>query len=137
VRATAALPLLILTPLCACAPDPSTLPDPAIALDCHLPFEAQRDKLTAQAGLVASPHDVNEPYRFYSTPHGRVSYLVTEPGAPGHPAIFMETARHDGVDITGCPYGDAKGYAKIQAYLESLRGSDRPKRPAHEMKAPQ
>ncbi|THD61512.1 hypothetical protein [Phenylobacterium sp.] len=116
-----ALTLLIAPPLCACTPQETAQPDPAIGLDCALPFDAQATKITVQAGLVPAPHDPLEPYKFYSTPHGRVSYLITEPGAPGHPAIAMEVASQGKVDISGCPYGDPKGYAKIMAYLESLK----------------
>ncbi|MBS0361637.1 MAG: hypothetical protein JSR98_09670 [Proteobacteria bacterium] len=116
--------LLLLTPLPLSACSPKTPPaptDPAIGLDCSLPFDAQAAKITAQGDLTQAPHDPLEPYKFYSTTHGRVSYLITEPGAPGHPAIAMEVASKGRVDISGCPYGDKKGYAKIIAYLESLK----------------
>ncbi|MBS0334419.1 MAG: hypothetical protein JSS35_16750 [Proteobacteria bacterium] len=116
-----ALTLLPLLPLCACAPEKAVQPDPAIGLDCSLPFDAMAAKITAQTDITQAPHDPLEPYRFYSTTHGRVSYLITEPGAPGHPAIAMEVASKGRVDISGCPYGDKKGYAKIMAYLESLK----------------
>ena len=116
------LALLTLLPLCACSKPAPVQVDPAIALDCSLPFDAQVAKITAQSDLTPAPHDPLEPYRFYSTTHGRASYLITEKGAPGHPAIAMEVAGGGKVDITGCPYGDKKGYAKIIAYLESLKG---------------
>ena len=126
MRGRQALILLTLLPLCACAP--KTAPpvvDPAMALDCNQPFEAQVAAITAQPDLIPAPHDPLEPYRFYSTTHGRVSYLITEKGAPGHPAIAMEVAGKGRVDITGCPYGDKAGYAKIIAYLESLKSVTR------------
>lgn len=123
MRGLLALAPLMLLPLCACSPPKPAAPfDPAIALDCSQPFDAQVKAITAQADLVPAPHDPLEPYRFYSTTHGRASYLITEPGAPGHPAIAMEVAGGGKVEITGCPYGDKKGYAKIIAYLESLKG---------------
>ena len=121
MRRATALALPVLLPLCACSLQEAAQPDPAIGLDCSLPFDVQTAKITAQADLVPAPHDPLEPYRFYSTTHGRVSYLITEPGAPGHPAIAMEVASQGKVDISGCPYGDKKGYAKIMAYLESLK----------------
>jgi hypothetical protein len=121
VKALSALTFPALLSLCACAPEAPAQTDPAIGLDCSLPFDVQAAKITGQAGLTQAPHDPLEPYRFYSTPHGRVSYLITEPGSPGHPAIAMEVARHGGVDISGCPYGAKKGYDQIIAYLESLK----------------
>jgi len=125
VRAHAALPFLILLPICACTPQAVATSDPALPLDCSVPFEAQTAKIVAQSDLTQAPHDVNEPYRFYSTTHGRASYLITEPGAPGHPAILMEVAERGQVTITGCPYGDKKGYGQIVAYLESLKSVTR------------
>ncbi|HEX5262895.1 MAG TPA: hypothetical protein VFW13_05175 [Phenylobacterium sp.] len=122
MRRVTALALPILLPLCACSPKAAPIVvDPAIGLDCSLPFDVQAAKIVAQTDLTQAPHDPLEPYKFYSTTHGRVSYLITEPGAPGHPAIAMEVASKGRVDISGCPYGDKKGYAKIIAYLESLK----------------
>jgi len=117
----AVLALLPLSWLCACSKTTPVQVDPAIALDCSLPFAAQVAKITAQSDLTPAPHDPLEPYRFYSTTHGRASYLITEKGAPGHPAIAMEVAAGGKVEITGCPYGDKAGYGKIIAYLESLK----------------
>jgi hypothetical protein len=126
VRRAAALALLISPSLCACTPQQAAVQtDPAIALDCNLPFDVQAARITAQDDVTQAPHDPLEPYKFYSTTHGRVSYLITEPGAPGHPAIAMEVASKGRVDISGCPYGDRKGYAKIMAYLESLKAVTR------------
>lgn len=122
MRLRAALALLLPALFAACAPEKPAQLDPAIGLDCALPFDVQAAKIVAQGDLTQAPHDPLEPYRFYSTTHGRASYLITEKGAPGHPAIAMEVASKGRVDITGCPYGDRKGYGKIMAYLESLKG---------------
>jgi hypothetical protein len=89
-------------------------------LDCAQPFEAQSAKLTAQP-LTPAPKDPAEPYRYYSSPDGRVSYLITEPSAPGHPAIMMQQAKGGDVVTTGCPYGDKAGYDQLHAYLDSLK----------------
>ena len=62
-----------------------------------------------------------EPYAFYSTDDNRVSYLVTEPGAPGHPAIMMQTAANGDVKTTGCAYGNKRGYEQLKTYLDSLK----------------
>ncbi|HEY2356140.1 MAG TPA: hypothetical protein VGH86_01715 [Phenylobacterium sp.] len=116
-----ALALLFPLLLCACAPksDPPVLAP--LALDCALPFEVQAAKLTAQPHLVPAPKEPGEPYRFYSTEGGSVSYVITEKGAPGHPAILMQTAGGGQVKTTGCPYGDKKGYEKVLAYIDSLK----------------
>jgi hypothetical protein len=107
--------------LSACAPKADApAPEPA-ALDCAQPFEAQVARVTAQPGLVPAPHESAEPYRFYSTADGRASWLVTEAGAPGHPAIMMQRAQGGEVMTTGCPYGDKAGYEQLHAYLDSLK----------------
>jgi len=97
-------------------------PEPgALGLDCSLAFEVQAGRIVAQAGLVAAPKDPAEPYRFYSSADGKVSYLITEPGAPGHPAIMMQRAVAHDVKTTGCPYGDAAGYRQLMTYMEGLK----------------
>lgn len=117
VRAILALPVLTLA---ACA-EPAD-PGPAYAdLDCDLPFAAQATALAGQPGLVPAPKDPNEPYRYYSSADGRTSYLITEPAAPGHPAIMMQKAQGSDVVTTGCPYGDQAGYDQLHAYLDSLK----------------
>lgn len=108
--------------LAACSQKSAPPPAP-LALDCALPFEAQAARLIAQPHLTPAPHDPGEPYRFYSTEDGAVSYVITEKGAPGHPAILMQTAAAGQVKTTGCPYGDPKGYAKVLAYIDSLKAA--------------
>ena len=115
----AALPFLSVLTLSACAPKAEE-PRAAIGLDCAVAFEDMKAAIVAQPNLTPAPKDPAEPYRFYSTLDGGTSYLITEKGAPGHPAILMETA-HGGVKITGCPYGDKKGYEVVRAYLEGLK----------------
>ena len=106
--------------LTACAP--KTAPPPQAAqLDCAQSFDAQAARIAAQPGLVPAPKDPAEPYRFYSMADGATSYLITEPGAPGHPAIMMQRAHGKAVVTTGCPYGDAAGYRQLLAYLDSLK----------------
>jgi hypothetical protein len=121
VRGLAALTLLIALPLCACAPKPQAAAPAALALDCAMPFEAQTAKLTAQPHLVPAPHAPGEPYAYYSTEDGHASYLITLKGAPGYPAILMQQASGGQVTTTGCPYGDARGYKQLVAYLDSLK----------------
>jgi hypothetical protein len=122
VRGLAAL-LIFALPLCACAPKPEAPPPAPLALDCTQPFEALAARLTAQPHLLPAPKEPGEPYRFYSMDNGAVSYVVTEKGAPGHPAILMQTASGGKVATTGCPYGDKKGYAKVLAYIDSLKAA--------------
>jgi hypothetical protein len=104
----------------ACARNEASAPEP-VALDCAQSFDAQVARVTAQPGLVPAPHESAEPYRFYSSPDGRASWLITEPGAPGHPAIMMQRAGGGQVVTTGCPYGDKAGYDQLHAYLDSLK----------------
>lgn len=115
MRPAAALALLLLG---ACAPE-APEPEP-LGLDCTQAFEAQAAALTAQR-LSPAPKSPSEPYRFYSTHDGRVSYLITEPGAPSHPAIMMQRAAAGAVRTTGCPYGDKAAYDELHAYLDSLK----------------
>ena len=116
-----ALPVLVALPLCACAPKSEAVAPPALGLDCALPFEAQAAKITAQPHLAPPSHAPGEPYTFYSTDDGHTSYLVTEKGAPGHPAIMMQRVHGGDVVTTGCRYGDEKGYNQLLAYLDSLK----------------
>jgi hypothetical protein len=119
VRAVAALALLSL-PLCACAPK-TDAPADLLGLDCSQPFDAQSAALKAQPGLKPAPKDYAEPYLYYSSEDGRVSYLITLPGAPGYPAIMMQRAANGQVKTTGCPYGDQKGYDQLMTYLDGLK----------------
>ena len=119
MRRAAALLLLTSMTLCACAP--KAKPAAAVALDCSQPFAAQAERLTGQPGLKAAPKDPAEPYRYYSSEDGATSYLITEPGAPGHPAIMMQRAVHHDVKTAGCAYGDKAGYQALAAYLDSLK----------------
>jgi hypothetical protein len=112
----------IFAALAACAPKQNTHGLEPLSLDCSQPFAAQAERITAQPGLKAAPKDPAEPYRYYSSEDGATSYLVTEPGAPGHPAIMMQRAVHHDVKTTGCAYGDKKGYQQLAAYLDSLKG---------------
>ena len=121
MRGPIALLLLTTLPLCACAPKAEAPPPAPLALDCAVPFEAQAARITAQPNLVPAPKEAGEPYRFYSTEGGAVSYVITERGAPGHPAILMQTAAGGQVKTTGCPYGDLKGYQTVLAYIDSLK----------------
>ena len=117
MRAWAALALLALAACSQEADKPLAYRD----LDCAQPFAAQAQALTAQAGLTPAPEDPAEPYRFFSSVDGRTSYLITKPGAPGHPAIMMQRAKGSDVVTTGCPYGDKLGYDELHAYLDSLK----------------
>jgi hypothetical protein len=121
VKGRMALSLLIAPALCACAPKAEAPPAAVPALDCSMPFEALAAKITALPHLAPPSHAAGEPYTFYSTEDGHTSYLITEKGAPGHPAIMMQTASGDQVKTTGCRYGDAKGYNQLLAYLDSLK----------------
>ena len=124
MRRTSALTLL-LSLLAACAPKSEPAVPAPIALDCAQPFEAQAAAITAQPGLVPAPKEAGEPYRFYTTADGHVSYVVTEPGAPGHPALIRQDATGGQMKTTGCAYGNKHGYEQLQAYVESLKAGAR------------
>jgi hypothetical protein len=113
------LALLPLFALAACA-EPAPPAAPPLALDCARPFDQLVAAITAQP-LSKAPGDPAEPYDYYSTPDGKASYLVTRPGAPGHPAVMMQQVRGGDVVTTGCPYGDKLGYDQLHAYLDSLK----------------
>lgn len=100
-----------------------TDPDAPVAymdLDCAKPFDAQVAALTAQPKLVPAGVVGAEPYSYYSSTDGRVSYLVTRPGSPAHPAIMIQRAQN-GVHTSGCAYGSKAAYDELLAYLESLK----------------
>jgi len=114
--------LLLFAPLAvSCAPKPEASASAALKLDCRLAFDVQSARIKAQPNLTAAPHEAAEPYWFYSTNDGHASYLITEPGAPGHPAIMMQDATNGQVKTTGCAYGNKRGYQQLLAYLDSLR----------------
>lgn len=114
----AILPALFALGACA---QQAEAPVAYLGVDCAKPFEAQAAAITAQPSLVPAPEDPAEPYRYFSSADGKTSYLITRPGAPGHPAIMMQQARGSDVVTTGCPYGDRKGYDELHAYLDSLK----------------
>ena len=117
--ALAALPALLT--LAACSQKPEAAAPQPVKLDCQMDFHEQAVKITGQPHLVPAPHAPGEPYAFYSTEDNRVSYLITEPGAPGHPAIMMQTASNGDVKTTGCAYGNKRGYQQLLTYLDSLK----------------
>ena len=121
MRGGAALSLLMSLPICACAQRTETPAPAAFALDCAQRFEVQSARIRAQPHLVTAPHESAEPYSFYSTDDGRGSWLITEPGAPGHPAIMMQRAVGGAVKTAGCRYGSQKGYDQLMAYLDGLK----------------
>jgi hypothetical protein len=117
VRAWAILALLTLA---ACSQKAADAPVPYLDLDCAKPFDAQVAAITAQPRLVPAGTVGSEPYSYYSAVDGSVSYLVTRPGSPAHPAIMIQRAK-GGVTTTGCAYGDRKAYDELLAYLDSLK----------------
>ena len=119
MRAWSALPLLLTLAACSQKPDPDA-PVAYLDLDCAAPFEEQVEDILAQAKLVPAGTVGAEPYSYYSSADGSISYLITRPGSPAHPAIMMQRARN-GVHTTGCPYGSRKAYDELHAYLESLK----------------
>jgi len=117
--------------LAACSPRPPPTPPAGLVLDCAQGFEALSVEIAAAPDLKAAPRTPGEPYVFYNALDGASSYVVTQPGAPGHPAILKQQTVRDAAGAkamknTGCPYGDAAGYDQLTAYLASLRPAARP-----------
>ena len=101
--------------LAACS---SEAPPAPVQLDCAQPFETLKATITAQPGIDPKPLDGAEPYRFYSAAQGKASYVITESGAPAHPAILMQQVGAERPTINnGCAYGDKTAYQELLAYL--------------------
>ena len=117
-----ALLALVLLSLAACAP--KTEPVAVfIAPDCNLAFDKQVPLLTGQPGLAAPVKEPGEPYSFHNAANGSVSYVVTEPSAPAHPAILMQRATAGASVTSGCAYGDKAEFDKLKTYIESLKAT--------------
>ena len=114
-------PLLILGALglTACAPRPPPPPPPQLAFDCARGYDALAAAIKAEPGFKLAPSP-GEPYRYYSAEDGGISYVVTERGAPAHPAVFKQVATPHGTDTIGCPYGDRPSYDRFVTYLRDL-----------------
>ena len=123
MRGSALIALIPLLALQACAPEPPPARQ-KLTLDCSLPYETLTAKVLAQPGLKPAPQERGEPYRFYNMEGGGEAFVLTQPGAPGHPAVFkQEAARENGRKVmnnTGCAYGDKAGFDQVMTYLESL-----------------
>jgi hypothetical protein len=118
VRAWAALaPALVLA---ACSQKPADRPVAYLDPDCAKPFDSQVAAITAQPNLTPAGNVGAEPYSYYSSADGHVSYLITRPGSPAHPAIMIQRAQ-GGIRTSGCAWGSRKAYDELFAYLESLK----------------
>ena len=108
----------LLLATCAPAQPPPPLSRP---LDCARGFDALSAAIIGDPGMRPAVKERGEPFAYYNAAGGQASYMVTLPGAPGHPAILrQEVAPGGGVTNSGCAYGDEKGYAELVAYLEAL-----------------
>ena len=121
-----ALALILLLTASACAP--AAIPSPAAsssALDCSKSYAALSAEILAIPGVGPTPRSPGEPYRYYATPNGRLAFVFTETGAPGHPAIVQQVAVRRGGAIamanTGCAYGERAGFDALIAYLDGLK----------------
>ena len=112
--------LAALATLSACSGKPDEQDVAYLGLDCAKPFDAQVAAIIAQPQLVPAGEVGSEPYSYYSSADGRVSYLITRKGSPAHPAIMIQKANGT-ITTTGCAYGSKKGYDQLLAYLESLK----------------
>ena len=123
MRGAALFALIPLIALQACAPEPPPARQ-KLVLDCSLPYETLAARVLAQPGLKPAPQERGEPYRFYNMEGGGEAFVLTHPGAPGHPAVFkQEAAQENGRKVmnnTGCAYGDKAGFDQVMTYLESL-----------------
>lgn len=112
-----ALPLMGALVACTPAEPP---PRPPLKLDCALGYEALSAAIAAEPSMKPAVKERGEPFRYFNAEGGQSSFMVTEPGAPGHPAILKQQVTPAGVTNSGCAYGDEKGYAELVAYLEAL-----------------
>jgi hypothetical protein len=125
VRASAGL-LACLAALGACTPKAAPPPPaPAFTLDCAKGYGALAADLAASPALKLTT-ETGEPYLYYNQKEGGgPSYVVTQVGAPGHPAVIkQEAVQIEGkksMMTAGCPYGDPQGYARLLAYLQGLK----------------
>ena len=101
---------------------PATAPEHVfIVPDCNLAFDKQVPLLIGQPGLAAPVKEPGEPYTFHNAANGSVSYVVTEPSAPAHPAILMQRAAGGTSTTAGCAYGDMGEFEILKTYIESLK----------------
>jgi hypothetical protein len=121
VRA-AALPVLAVA-LAACAPEKAPPPARTVALNCARPFADLAREIAALPGVKPAEAS-GEPYVYYNTEGGQVSYVVTDPKAPAHPAILMQQVTNEGgrraMRTTGCAYGDRAAFEQLTSYLQGL-----------------
>jgi hypothetical protein len=89
--------------------------------DCNLGFDAQVKLLTGQPDLVPARDEAVEPYRYFNSADGHVSYVITQPDAPAHPAILIQRVGGERSTTTGCAYGDKAEFAKLKSYIENLK----------------
>jgi hypothetical protein len=94
-------------------------------LDCAQGYDTLSAKVAAIPGIKAAPADPSEPYAYYSTADGQVSYVVTQKDAPAHPAVLMQQVTPRGVKTTGCGFGDKAAYDQLSAYLAHLKDTHR------------
>ena len=115
----AALALFLTASACAPKAEPSR---PPLTLDCGEGFEALSAAIAAEPGLKLADAP-GEPYGFYNSADGSVSFVVTRPGAPAHPAVLRQAAAGGRTETTGCAFGDRAAYAQLMAYVGSLAGA--------------
>jgi hypothetical protein len=122
-RAAAALAVL----LAACGPADRTAEappasTPSATLDCEKGFDVLAAEVAAQPDLVQAPSP-GEPYRFLNHRSGSLSFVVTLPDAPAHPAILKQETVGGRMQTSGCRFGDQAAYDQLVAYIESLRAA--------------
>src|SRR5690606_25376266 len=116
-----ALALALLLTASGCAPKTEP-PRPPLALDCGEGFEALSSAIAAEPGLKLADAP-GEPYGFYNSADGALSFVVTRPGAPAHPAVLRQIAAGGRMETTGCAFGDKAAYEQLIAYVGSLAGA--------------
>ncbi len=105
--------------LAACSKPAPPAPVSQMRFDCARGYDRLLTAIVAEPGVKLA-NTPGEPYRYYSLPDGSVSYVVTLPGAPAHPAVFMQLAGPGGTTTLGCPYGDKPSYDRFVTYLKGL-----------------
>lgn len=105
--------------LSACSKPAAPAPTSQLRFDCARGYDRLAAAIAAEPGIKLA-NTPGEPYRYYSLADGSVSYVVTLPSAPAHPAVFMQIAGAHGTTTIGCPYGDKPSYERFVTYLKDL-----------------
>ena len=105
--------------LAACSEPEADAPPADLALNCARDFETQVRAIEALPGFTQAPAP-GEPYRYLNRTPSGLSFVLTLPDAPAHPAIVRQEATAQGLQTTGCAFGDEAAFEALLAYVKGL-----------------